>query len=154
MNGKGAWDGVWTGVYSYNKCYDGRGHFNPPDANRNNYMQPLAGGEGWMNITFTQNGCDVTGKVALTDNNAGTNPCQVTYTGTASGTELKGTWKAYCDIDIGQAGKHDSGVFDIFMEPGLSNTFIGSFTCDTDTCRKLIAANCPDANSNWVGKRG
>jgi hypothetical protein len=117
-------------------------------------MQPLAGGEGWMKPTFTQNGCDVTGKASLTDNNAGTNPCQITYTGTASGTELKGTWKAYCDIDIGQAGKHDNGVFDIYMEPGVTNTFIGTFTCDTDQCRKLIAANCPDAASNFVGKRG
>ena len=155
VNGKGAWDGAWSGYYSYNKCADLRGHFNPPDAKLQDYWGGYSsdGTTGKMDVTFVQNGCDVTGKASLDDSGTSTHPCQVAYTGTASGTELKGTWKAYCNVDFGSVDKHDNGVFDIYMEPGLSNTFIGSFTCDADKCRQGAAANCPDANGNWVGKR-
>ena len=111
---------------------------------------------GWMNVTFTQNGCAVTGTSSIDTAEASTQPCEITYTGTASGTELKGTWKAYCNIKFFGAAPEDgvdNGIFDINMEPTLENTFIGKIVCDTDDCRKAIAREYSTADSNFVGKR-
>ena len=158
VNGNGAWDGKWSGFFSGGTCADLRGHFNPPDAKQQDYWGGYSsdGTNGAMDVTFTQNGCDVTGKASINTGIASTQPCQITYTGTASGTELKGTWKAYCNIGFKGApeGGLDSGIFDIYMEPGTENTFIGKIACDSDSCRKAIANECPTASSSWVGKRG
>jgi hypothetical protein len=69
---------------------------------------------------------------------------------------LKGTWKAYCNVQFegAEGGKTtDKGTFSLNMEPGGS-TYIGSINTDDPGSIKHIADVCPGANSNWVGKRG
>jgi hypothetical protein len=150
--GAGMWNGTWSALANANKCADMRGHFNPPVKGVDQW-QPNFAGEYWMNTSFTQNGCDVTGTGTVSGPfPASTNSCPVTFTGTASGTSVTGTWKAYCSLSFGTGGKQESGIWDLYMDP-TNNGFAGTFTCDTDTCRKSIAANCPTANGNWVGKR-
>ena len=153
-SGKGLWDGSWSTLASTSKCSDERGHFNPP-VNGVDQWQTMYAGEFAMNpVKFTQNGCDVTGTVSVAGYPVSTASCPITFTGTASGTGVTGTWKSYCIVSFGtQPDKQvESGIFDLYMNPDNSG-FAGTFTCDTPMCRQSIADNCPNANGNWVGKR-
>ena len=152
--GAGMWNGTWSTLASTSKCADERGHFNPP-VNGVDQWQTMYAGEFAMNpVTFTQNGCDVTGTVTVAGYPVSTPSCPITFTGTASGTGVTGTWKSFCIVGFGtQPDKQvESGIFDLYMNPD-NNGFAGSFTCDTPLCRQSIADACPNANGNWVGKR-
>ena len=152
--GKGLWDGSWNTLVNINKCDDMRGKFNPPVNGQTQWADSNAG-DNFMNpVAFTQTGCAVTGTTTVTTGMVSTPSCPVTLTGTASGTEVKGTWKANCIVKFGSDPNKqvESGIFDLYMNPD-SNGFAGTFTCDTPLCRQQIADNCPNANGNWVGKR-
>jgi hypothetical protein len=84
-------------------------------------------------VTFTQNGCDVTGSITVGPNGTlvATPGCPITLTGKVDSTgAASGTWHAYCNIETDGAtssdGTTDSGSWSLNMEPGGS-TFIGTF---------------------------
>jgi len=152
--GTGMWTGTWNTLANTNKCDDMRGKFNPPVNGKDQWIDSQAG-DFFMNpVTITQKGCDVTGTVTVTGYPVSTPSCPITFTGTASGTSVTGTWKSYCIVGFSPDPnkKVEQGIFDLYMNPD-NNGFAGTFTCDTPTCRQSIADNCPNANGNWVGKR-
>ena len=152
--GKGLWDGSWNTLVNINKCSDMRGKFNPPVNGQTQWIDGNAG-DNFMNpVTFTQTGCEVSGTTTVSSAMVSTPSCPISFSGTASGTEVKGTWKSYCIVKFGTDPNKqvESGIFDLYMNPD-NNGFAGTFTCDTPTCRQAIADNCPNANGNWVGKR-
>jgi hypothetical protein len=153
-SGTGIWSGTWNTIASTSKCSDERGKFNPP-VNGVDQWQTSNAGEFAMNpVSITQKGCDVTGTVTVSGYPVSTPSCPITFTGTASGTGVTGTWKSYCIVGFGtDVNKQvEQGIFDLYMNPDNSG-FAGTFTCDTPVCRQSIADNCPNANGNWVGKR-
>jgi hypothetical protein len=104
-------------------------------------------------ITFTQTGCAVTGSAIKASNG-----CPITYTGTVDNTgTLSGTWKAYCDLSWGgtytsQDNTADNGVFNLNMNPDGSG-FIGEMMIHTPDLDQSKAKECPNGNSNFVGRR-
>jgi predicted small secreted protein len=146
MNGKGAWDSAWQ-THIETRYTDARKAFYPATADvpdawvRSDLNTP-------MPMTFTQNGCDVSGTLTTSDN------CPVSFTGKVSGTNLKGTWKAYCKMNVVTAGSDESGTFDIWMEPG-GTTFAGVFDGSSAASLQQTAdALASGQNGNFVGKRG
>ena len=155
-SGKGLWDGKWDTWVNADPCYDGRQKFYPATQDNPTPWEGVAG-DMQPQGTFTQTGCAVTGSFIMGEEGVLEAPhgCPVSFTGTASGTELKGTWKAYCNIEL--VGKNDnenidSGTFDLWMDP-TTNGFAGSFIGNSPNIATYISDNCPNANSGWVGKR-
>lgn len=148
------WNGTWNTLANTNKCTDMRGKFNPPVNGKDQWTDSQAG-DFFMNpVAITQKGCDVTGTVTVVGYPVSTPSCPITFTGTASGTSVTGTWKSYCIVGFAPDPnkKVEQGIFDLYMNPD-NNGFAGTFTCDTPACRQSIADSCPNANGNWVGKR-
>ena len=153
-----SWTGKWDSQPANNICFDLRKAFYPKtDDNPDPWNN--AGGEASFPVTFTQTGCDVTGSVTISSH-SGSFPdgCPVTFKGTVDNTgTLAGTWKSYCGMSFGLTHHADvsnveSGIFHLNMEPGGS-TFTGIFSADTPDVTDEIKNNCPNADSNWVGKR-
>ena len=155
-SGKGLWDGKWDTWANSDPCYDGRQKFYPATTDNPDPWEGVAG-DMQPQGTFTQNGCDVTGSFTMGEDGVLVAPhgCPVSFTGTASGTELKGTWKAYCNIAFSGLDDNenvDSGTFDLWMDP-TNNGFAGSFIGNSPNMATYISDNCPTGNSGWVGKR-
>jgi hypothetical protein len=78
-------------------------------------------------VTFTQNGCDVTGSITVGPNGTlvATPGCPITLTGKVDSTgAASGTWHAYCNIETDGAtssdGTTDSGYRHIW---GVSSRY-------------------------------
>lgn len=144
-SGKGVWDGNWE-THLELRHVDGRKGFYPPtqdnpDPWHGSDLNPV------LSLTFTQTGCDVTGSLKT---DAG---CPVSFKGTVDGTNLKGTWKAYCSMAPITAGKDESGTFDIWIEE-TNNAFAGAFDGSSpDSLDVTTNARERGLNSNFVGKR-
>ena len=154
LNGKGAWDGKWKGQIGgvSGRRADLRECFYPPTQDRPDPWESC----GWSPVTvdmeFSQTGCDVNGKMKVT--NSDVKDCPVTVTGKAEGTSVKGTWKAYCDLGAATSGITDeSGSFSLWMEPtGVSfiGAFDGSSPAAVESTKDAVAEGL---NSNFAGKR-
>jgi hypothetical protein len=150
-----SWTGKWTGMAVGPVCKDLRTAFYPATAdNPDPWTNAEPVGALELPITFTQTGCAVTGSATIVRSG-----CPVTFTGTVDSTgALSGTWKAYCDLTFGSIytskdNTADNGVFNLNMEPGGS-TFIGEMMIHTPDLDQAKAKECPNGNSNFVGKRG
>ena len=151
-----SWTGKWNAGFDTAVCKDLRPAFYPATTdNPDPWTDMIApNGNRAMSITFTQTGCAVTGSGIITRHG-----CPITYTGTVDSTgALSGTWKAYCDLTFGSSSTHgsptaDNGVFNLNMEPGGS-TFIGEMSLTDPDLIQAKAKDCPNGNSNFVGKRG
>lgn len=155
-----SWTGTWLSWSNENICYDGRALFYPPTADNPDPWEQTAAGVEDFPVKFTQTGCDVTGSITVGPNGTLVAPpgCPITLTGKVDSTgAVSGTWHAYCAIETRGApssdGTTESGSFSLNMEPGGS-TFVGSFGPSAADTSKYKTDNCPNANSNWVGKRG
>lgn len=153
-----SWTGKWDGGFDMGVCKDLRQALYPATTDNPNPWNDMIGDSASsyraIPITFTQTGCAVTGSGIKTRNG-----CPITYTGTVDTTgTLSGTWKAYCDLTFGSSSTHgsptaDNGVFNLNMEPGGS-TFIGEMSLTDPDLIQAKAKDCPNGNSNFVGKRG
>lgn len=154
-----AWSGTWVSWSNEDICYDGRALFYPPTADNPDPWEDTAAGVEDFPVKFTQSGCDVTGSITVGPNGTLVAPpgCPITLTGKVDSTgAVSGTWHAYCAIEARGApssdGTTESGSFSLNMEPGGS-TFVGTFGPSAADTAKYKTDNCPNANSNWVGKR-
>jgi len=150
-----SWTGKWDTWANGDVCYDGREKFYPVTDQNPNPWDGVAG-DIQPQGSFTQTGCDVTGSWLLGDEGVITSPhgCPITFTGKVdSNGALSGTWKAYCNFEFsGTDATPDNGIFSLNMEPGGS-TFVGRFMINDPDLNTYISNTCPNANSNWVGKR-
>jgi len=152
IGGKGAWVGKWETALKSSRNSDGRWCFNnpkPEPGQATNWEACMAG--GGFNAELTQTGCDVTGKMI----EANSRQCPVTLTGKVDGTNLKGTWKAYCDMNryLDTEERNEDGTFALWMDPDGS-AFAGAFDGSSPAALKETAeAVKAGENSNFVGKR-
>ena len=154
-----SWSGKWVSWGYSDPCFDARIHFYPATADNPTPWESTMAGVMDFPVTFTQNGCDVTGSITVGPNGTlvATPGCPITLTGKVDSTgAASGTWHAYCNIETDGAtssdGTTDSGSWSLNMEPGGS-TFIGTFGVSAADMAKYKTDNCDSANSNWVGKR-
>ena len=146
-----SWNGKWETALRARRDLDGRWCFNnpkPEPGQATNWESCMNNG---FNAELTQTGCDVTGKMIKTD----TSQCPVTLMGKVDGTNLKGTWKAYCNMgtymDLDE--RNEDGTFAIWMDPDGS-AFAGAFDGSSPAALKTTAeAVKAGENSNFVGKR-
>ena len=154
-----SWAGKWASWSYSDACFDARVHFYPPTADAPDPWDETFAGVEDFPVSFTQNGCDISGSITVGQNGTLVAPpgCPITLTGTVDSTgAAAGTWHAYCNIQANGAssadGTTDQGIWSLNMEPGGS-TFVGTFGPSMADTTKYKADNCASANSNWVGKR-
>jgi len=154
-----SWSGNWVGWSNSDICDDGRVYFYPPNADNPDPWDSTHAGVEDFPVKFTQTGCDITGSIVVGPNGTmvAQPGCPITLTGKVDSTgAASGTWHAYCNIQAtgtsSSDGTTDSGSWSLNMEPGGS-TFIGTFGPSAADTAKYKADSCPNANSNWVGKR-
>jgi hypothetical protein len=154
------WSGKWVSWGYSDPCFDARVHFYPPTTDNPTPWDSTMAGVMDFPVTFTQTGCDITGSITVGPNGTmvAQPGCPITLTGKVDSTgAVAGTWHAYCNINLNGATSSDSttdsGSWSLNMEPGGS-TFIGTFGVSAaDLAKYKTDEGCPNANSDWVGKR-
>jgi hypothetical protein len=151
-----SWAGKWDSHATAYVCNDMRKLFYPATKDNPHPWGNYMNGDMTYPITVTQTGCDVTGSITAGKSGTTFTPdgCPITLTGKVDKDNvMSGTWKAYCDITFDGAKKAgDSGIFQVWMNPE-GNGFAGTFYGNDPGIAKKKAADCPDSNGNWVGKR-